>query len=380
MAKDEARGTGLVGSLNRLQLGTFGTNGNGAAMTLVPERKPLNWPSALRAAVLADDAGFEAIVPYQRWKAYDGLPWDHPSGTVFDPFVFAGAIAQATKYATVFATSPTLTNHPVLTARQASTIDHISGGRFALNVVAGWNRAEFEMFGMQMEEHTDRYDHATEWLEILRLLWTNKGEVNFAGKHFNIVKAVSEPQPIQRHIPIMNASGSAKGRQFAAKYADCCFVVMQSEDEAVCRKQVDEYKKLAREEFGREVQIWVHTYVVQRESQKEADDYLHRYAVEMRDNAHLDAWVRGLAADTKLMSPQALEAMRLRFAAGGGGFPLVGTPERIVDRLEMLSRAGVSGALLTWIDYEEGLTLWNGKVMPLLEQAGLRKPFDPPRA
>lgn len=366
-----------VSSANRLKLGTFGTNGNGTAMTLVPDRKPLNWPATMSAAIKADNAGFEAIVPYQRWKAYDGLPPDHPSGVVFDPFVFAGAIAQATNYATIFATSPTLTNHPVLTARQAATIDHVSGGRFALNVVAGWNRAEFEMFGMQMEEHTDRYDHATEWLEVLHKLWSEPGEIDYTGKYFNLVKAVSRPQPIQGRIPVMNASGSGKGRQFAARYADLCFVVMNSEDEESCRAQVDDYKRLAREEFGREINVWVHTYVVQRETQKEADEYLHRYAVEMRDNPHLDAWLRGLAADTKLMPAEALERLRMRFAAGGGGFPLVGTPERIVDRMAMLSRVGIAGTLLTWIDYEDGLDRWNQGVMPLLEQAGLREPFRP---
>ena len=65
--------------------------------------------------------------------------------------------------------------------------------------------------------------------------------------------------------------------------------------------------------------------------------------------------------------------MRFHLKAGWGGYPLVGTPERIVDTLKTLSDMGIDGMLLNWVDYWDGLERWNRQVMPRLEQAGLRR-------
>ena len=361
---------------NRMKLGIFCTNGRGASMTTVPEQKETDWAESLRTAKMADAAGFEAIVPFARWKGYlPGKP-QHFSGRVFDPFIFAAGIAQATNYSAVFSTSHVPTIHPILAAKQGATVDHISGGRFALNVVGGWNRPELEMFGNPMKEHDKRYDHADEWLSILQRLWTETEEFTHHGEFFDILLGMSEPKPVQAHVPIMNAGGSDRGRHFAAKNADMCFVILHTEDEATCRRQVDEYKTLAREAYGREVQVWIHTYVVQRDTQKEAEDYLNYFAVENRDEECLAAWMAGQAANTQVMPPDVLRQLELRFSAGAGGFPLVGTAERIADKLQMLERAGVAGALLTWVDYGDGIARWSSEVSPLLEQAGLRRKFE----
>ena len=70
-----------------------------------------------------------------------------------------------------------------------------------------------------------------------------------------------------------------------------------------------------------------------------------------------------------------LEGFKYHLKAGWGGYPLVGTPEQIVDKLQKLSKAGVDGILLTWLDYADGLSVWTRDVLPLMEQAGLRRPF-----
>ena len=60
---------------NRLKLGIFCTNGKGASQSLVPEAYRASWAASVKTAQLADRAGFEAIVPYARWKGYvDGSP------------------------------------------------------------------------------------------------------------------------------------------------------------------------------------------------------------------------------------------------------------------------------------------------------------------
>lgn len=365
---------------NTLKLGLFCTNGSGASQTLVPEAHGMDWDLSLRTARAADRAGLEAVVPFARWKGYpEGRP-EHRSGRVMEPFTWAAGIAAATENIGVFATSHAPTMHPIVAAKQAATVDHISRGRFALNVVGGWNRPELEMFGAPMREHDERYDHLAEWLEVIRKLWSETEEFDFHGRFFDVVGGVSQPKPVQPTIPIMNAGGSPRGMRFAAEHADLCFVIVQSEQEDAIRAQVEGYQQMARAEFGREVRLWTHTVVVQRDTQAEAEAYLRRFSQELEDTESVDAWMRLQGANTQVVPPEVMAAMRQRFAAGAGGFPLVGTAETIAERLEMLSAAGIEGALLTWVDYDAGLADFTRDVLPRLERAGLRAPVGTPAA
>ncbi len=358
---------------NTLKLGIFGTNGKGGAQTLVPEAYAPTWSAAVRTAKMADAAGFEAIVAYARWKGYlPGRP-DHPSGVVLDPFTWAAGIAQATKHATIMATSHAPTLHPIAVAKQSATIDIISGGRFGLNVVGGWNKPELEMFGAKMREHDARYDQLEEWLHIVRRLWSETAEFDYEGAFFRVEQAMSMPKPVQQPgPPIMNAGGSDRGMRFACQHADLCFVILTGDDPAGWRHQIDVYKRTAREQFGRTVQVWTYAPCIQRASQQEAEDYLHHYAVVMEDTDSVDAWSAGLAAQTKIVDPCQIAAFRKRFAAGAGGTILVGTALRIADRLTAMSGSGLDGVLLTWVDFVDGIARFTDGVLPLLERRGLR--------
>ena len=364
-------------SENRLKLGIFCTNGPGASMTLVPEAPRASWPMAVRTAQMADRAGYEAVVPFSRWKGLPPGDPDHYSGAVYDPFTFAAGIAQATENIGIFATSHAPTIHPIVAAKQAATIDAISGGRFALNVVAGWNRPELEMFGAPMREHEERYAQLSEWVKVMRLLWSADKQFDFEGDFYTIRGGISRPKPLQATVPLMNAGSSGAGERFATEHADLCFVVLLSEDEQRIKGQVDHYKNLARDEFGREIQVWTNAFVVQRDSQEEAEAYLHRYAEEYQDHAAIDAWLSQKGSNSKGFAPDVLRQMCFRYAAGAGGYPLVGTADEISRRLAMLSRAGIDGVVFTFIDYEDGMTRFNTAVLPALEAAGLRQPFQP---
>ena len=362
---------------NRLKLGIFGTNGKGGAQTLAPEAWKPTWKGAVETAITADRAGFEAIVGYARWKGYiEGRP-QHPSGVVFDSFTYCAGLAQHTRYSALFATSHAPTVHPITCAKQAATIDIMSGGRFGLNVVGGWNKPELEMFGAPMKEHDARYDHLDEWLTVIRRLWSEVDEFDYAGEFYNVQAGMSQPQPLQPSIPIMNAGGSDRGMDFAAKNADMCFVILQTDDPEAVRPQIDRYKTLAREKYGREVQVWTYCPVIQRDTMEEARDYLHYYAEEMQDRDSVDAWAAGMKAQTKIFDPEKLETFRLRFAAGAGGNILMGTASDIADQMERLNAGGLDGILCTWVDFHDGLARFTAKggVMDELEARGLRAPF-----
>lgn len=363
----------ISASKNKLKIGIFGANGKGITHTLVPEAQWENWSVSLQTAKIADEAGYEAVVPYARWKGYVDDDPKHPSGYVLDPYTWAAGIAQATKRVGVFVTTHAPTIHPLLAAKQLATVDIISNGRLGLNVVGGWNKPELEMFGAPLKEHDERYEQLGEWLELVERLWTEHDDIDYKGLFYNITNGVSLPKPMQQPRPaIMNAGGSDRGRAFACEFADMCFVVVKSDDREKVRADVESYKSLAREKFGREVQVWTNAFIVQGDTQKEAEDYLQYYAVEHQDRKSIEGWMDKQRVETQILPPAIFESFRMRIAAGAGGFPLVGTADHIAERMRFLSSCGIDGVLFTWVDYVSGMQKFNAGVLPQLEQMGLR--------
>ena len=78
----------------------------------------------------------------------------------------------------------------------------------------------------------------------------------------------------------------------------------------------------------------------------------------------------GLESGT--LDASVLEEFKFHFIAGHGGYPLIGTPEELVEQMEKLVRMGVDGLLLSWVDYLGECQQWIDEVMPLMRQAGLR--------
>lgn len=202
-----------------------------------------------------------------------------------------------------------------------------------------------------------------------------KEEFDYSGEFYKVVRGASMPKPVQSpRPPIMNAGGSPRGMRFACEHADIAFVILRSNDPDACRRQIEEYKNLAREQFGRDVQVWTYCPVVQRDTRKEAEAYLQYYAVEHEDTESVDAWSKGLAAETKIVSPEQMREFRIRFAAGAGGNILLGTADDIAGQLQMLNQAGLDGVLCTWVDFHDGIMRFTRDVIPLLESRGLRAP------
>ena len=230
------------------------------------------------------------------------------------------------------------------------------------------------MFGVPQMEHDTRYDHAAEWIEVMKLLWSREEDFDYEGKFIRVSKGFAMPKPIQKPFTaLMNAGGSEKGRHFAAKYCDIAFVVLTSHNLDEGRAQIEAYRRLAREEYGRELQIWGNCYVVHGDTQKEAEGELSRYVLEKGNEQAVERLMQVVGLQSHLFPTHVLDWFRFHLKAGWGGYPLVGTPDHIASELSKLSEIGFDGILLSWVDYLAGLECWNSDVMPLLEQAGLRQ-------
>ena len=354
---------------NKLKLGIFGVNGPGVAFTKVPELFEPTWANSVKVTRNADALGFEAIVPYARWKAFNR----HDHGQSLETSSWAAAASAVTDHACVMSTTHVPAYAPVIAAKTAATTDQISGGRYGVNIVCGWFKAEIEMFGTLQGAHEDRYGIADEWITIQKRLWNEDEPFHFDGKFFQIRNAMIEPRPVQIGGPaIMNAGVSGRGQLFAAKHADIAFTSIRDPSPDAVKAQVHAYKTLAFEQFGRDIQVWVHTYVVQRDSYKQAQDYVDYYAVQHGDAEMADRFLNNLP-DFGHLPPEVKSKMRYGMMAGSGGFPLLGNADEIAATMQMLSDCGVDGTLLTWVDYKDGLAEFAETVLPRIEQAGLRQ-------
>jgi alkanesulfonate monooxygenase SsuD/methylene tetrahydromethanopterin reductase-like flavin-dependent oxidoreductase (luciferase family) len=171
----------------------------------------------------------------------------------------------------------------------------------------------------------------------------------------------------------MNAGASSRGQRFACQHADFCFVAP-----GIGKEGIQSYKTMAREQFGREVGVWMQVPVVQRDTRREAEAFLDYFAVEHEDRRSVDGWSAGIAAEARSLSNEQIRFARLVVAVGGN--PIVGGAADVADQLEALSEIGIDGVLLSWFDFEDGLKRFNEGVMPLLERRGLREPFGKPAA
>ena len=363
---------------NNMKLGVMAFNcSHGSTVTTANGTWPMTWQDNANLAKMIDRAGLEVLLPVGRWKGYGGET--NFNNRTFESFTWASGISAITSYCTVFATVHAPLIHPVAAAKMATTIDHISNGRFAMNVVAGWFKNEFEMFNSTWKEHDQRYEYAAEWIELVKRLWLEEDTFDFQGQFFQGNALWSQPKPIQKpRIPIMNAGSSSKGQIFSAEHADMNFVMLNQKDEQSDIVQINNLKTLAQNR-GRSSQCWIHGYVVCRDTEKEANDYLHHYVVEKGDDTAVKNMLDIFGLQSKTLEPSVLERFKYHFKAGHGGYPLVGTPEQIVREMQRLSKMGVNGILLSWVDYLVEAKQWIDQVIPLMEQSGLRKPFNPSR-
>ena len=158
------------------------------------------------------------------WKAADELEvfesawnWDHfyPLAEPFDGpnlegWTMLGALAQATSRIRIGAMVNGMHHrHPAVTANMATTLDHISNGRFELGMGAGWNFQESDAYGIPLGTKKERSDRFEEGMEVIVSLLANF-ETNFAGEYYQLEKAWCEPKPVQDKIPMVIGGGGRK--------------------------------------------------------------------------------------------------------------------------------------------------------------------------
>ena len=358
---------------NKLKLGFFSPNcSGGMSVTKVPERWVNSWDNNIRLAQLADEAGIEFLLPIARWIGYGGETDFH--GSVLETLTWATGLLANTKRINVFATVHTAFIHPVVSAKQLATADQLGHGRLGLNIVAGWNKPEYDAFGIDLpEKHADRYALAQEWFDVVKAIWNHNGPFDWNGKFFHLKGVYGFPRPYDGIPPIMNAAGSGEGRDFAARNADFLFAISVDLDKS--KSEVDAIK-VNSGKFGRNTGVFTLCHVVCRPTKREAEEYYRYYAHDNVDWGAVDNLMRLQGMHAQSFPTEALKTMRDRFAAGHGTYPLVGDPDTIVKEMEKITASGFAGTTLSFVDYVKEFPYFRDEVIPQLEKNGLREKFN----
>jgi alkanesulfonate monooxygenase SsuD/methylene tetrahydromethanopterin reductase-like flavin-dependent oxidoreductase (luciferase family) len=363
------RFTNPMNNANRFKLGLFSINADGGtAFTKVTNRWRAEWSEIEALAKTADAAGLEFILPIARWKGYGGET--NVRAASFETLTHAAALAAITERIAIFSTVHVPLVHPVFAAKALMTIDHVSRGRAGLNIVCGWNQEEFDMFGHKQSEHDTRYEQGLEWFSILTRIFAADAPFDHSGKFYQLKQVIGAPAPVQRPRPVtLSAAFSPAGRRFAAATSDFLFTTLRSLESA--KPHIAEIHRFAKE-AKREVGVLTTTHVVCRETDAEAIDYYRFYAEEHADADAVTFHQQKKEAHYGTVEPDAVGIERRRYAGGTGSYPLIGRPERIADEIVRMSQLGLSGATISFVNFNEELPFFVDRVLPLLRQAGLR--------
>ena len=363
------RGAGLYGP-NKFKLGLFGPNcSSGLSMTRAPECWEASWDNNVTAARMADDAGIEFVLPIGRWQGYKGDT--DPEGSTFETLTWASSLLAVTRNITVCGTLHVRFINPLFAAKQIVTADQVGKGRFALNIVSGWNRDEFEMFGIELLPHEVRYDYTEEWVNIVKRVWTEQQPFDFNGKWFQHKNAQGKPKPWGGDCPMLISAGnSPEGRGFATRHVDSLFITVFDLDKLAGTVAAARTMAAGR---ARPIGIFGSGHIMARPTTREAKEFHHYIVHEMGDWAAAEhaAFIRTRGRDTPMKE---LQDLKERLISGLGTFPMIGSYDEVAGMLARISAAGVDGMALGLVNYITELPHLRDGILPRLERLGLRQP------
>lgn len=356
---------------NVLKLGVFGANcSSGRAATKIPDRWSASWDDNLRLAQLADEAGVDFMLPIGRWRGYGGET--NFQGSNFETITWATGLLAQTKRMSIFGTVHAPLIGPIFAAKQFVTADHVGHGRFGLNIVCGWNQDEFEMFGVAQRDNDKRYEYGHAWLDVIKGIWNSDTEFDVDNEFFHMRGVVGDPKPYGGSRPvIMNAGASPVGREFGVANCDLLFAPLTDLESGA---QMVQNVEARAKELNKSIRVATAGFIVCRPTRKEADEYLHYYAQENADWDAVDKLMSLNGMHSKSFPEGHYEKFRNRWAAGHGGYPVVGSPDDVAAALEQISQAGFYGFCFSFTNYLNELPYVRDEVLPRLVARGVRLP------
>jgi alkanesulfonate monooxygenase SsuD/methylene tetrahydromethanopterin reductase-like flavin-dependent oxidoreductase (luciferase family) len=358
-------------STNALKLGLFCINASsGRSITRVPERWSASWADNCAVARMADEAGIEFLLPIGRWKGYAGET--DAQGSAFETLTWATGMLSITRQITVFATVHAPLVNPIAAAKAMVTADHAGNGRAGLNVVVGWNEDEFEMFGVQQREAADRYPYGQEWIDVVKRIWSEAKPFDYDGAFLHLKNVLGNPKPVGGTRPLlMNAGRSEIGSAYAIRNCDALFTDTLKLSNAETAQKVRSIQDAGRAQ-GRNVDVYSDALVICRPNADEAREYFEYTHIENVDWGAVEVFLAKKNVRRDNTTPEEFETRRRDYARGMSGKAIIGNPDMVAAELAGLSRAGVRGMAMNFVNYVDELPYIRDEVLPRLQRLGVR--------
>ena len=285
-----------------------------------------------------------------------------------ESFTLMAALAAVTSRIELYATVATLAMPPAIAARMAMTIDNVSNGRFGLNLITGWQKAEYAQMGLWPGDahYAQRYDMLSEYVNIMNDLWTT-GRSDVQGRFFTMEDCRLGPLP-SRRIPTIAAATSDPGMEFAARYCkyNFCNGIGAINDPQACVANVSRLHA-ATQKLGTTTRALASTMIIADETDEAAMAKWNHY--KAGTDLEAIAWRSEQAAGDKTPTANS-HSLHLRRAEPmpNNGSKFIGsyaTVARLLD--EMAEIPGLAGVMLTFDDFIIGMEQFGQRIQPLMK-------------
>ena len=273
-----------------------------------------------------------------------------------DAWSTAAALAAVTERVELMVAVRPNFHHPALFAKAAANIDRIAGGRLALNVVSSWWADEARQYGLQFDQHDDRYARTEEWLAVVDGLWREE-RFSFAGQFYNTQDAICAPKPAKR--PTVYAGGESD-RAKAMIAARCDAYVMHGDPVSAIAPKIADMARLREAAGGAPMHYGMAAYAIVRDSEAEARRELERITTVAElpaGYANFDQWLSGTQLE------RAMKVQEYSVSNRGLRPNLVGTPEQLKERIGEYAAAGLDLLLLQMSPQAEEMERFAVQVM-----------------
>ncbi|HEX3937944.1 MAG TPA: LLM class flavin-dependent oxidoreductase [Xanthobacteraceae bacterium] len=252
---------------------------------------------------------------------------------------------------------------PTLMARKIATFDHLTAGRLAVHIITGKTDDEQQGDG-DFTPKAERYRRAAEYLEVMKLAWSNERPFDFAGEFYRVKGAHSDVRPLQRPHPLLFFGGASDGAlEMGARFCDV--YAIYAEPLASTRERMNKFRAQAAV-FGRVPGFNVSLRPIIAETEGAAWDKANKILAAMTGEGGKKGWSRQEAA-TGPVDNAGLRLMRFALesdvhderlwmpiaratGALGNTSCLVGTPEQVADAILRYYRLGVGSFLIRGFD------------------------------
>lgn len=351
-----------------VQLGVFLPNGkNGSLISANSPQYSPTWELNKEVTLLAEEAGFEIALSMVKFRGFGGKTgyWDE----ALESFTLTAGLAQATRSIQLIASVGVLAVNPAFAARMATTIDAMAPGRFGLNIVSGWQMAEYDQMGAWpgQSHYERRYEYCGEYVAILKELWET-GASDRRSDFFAMKDCRLGPLPSGR-IPIVCAGQSAAGVRFAAEYGDWNFCSGTEINDIETFQEPVRQLRAENERLGRNVKSAILVTVIMGRTDAEAQAKWQSYV----DGTDLEAigWRNEQSTkDVRTVVDPRSHSGRARIgrpALPNGMSRIIGSYGTVARELDRIADVeGVGGIMLAFDDYIGGMKDFARCVQPLM--------------